>query len=386
MVISTFVEWMHVMETQYGPKTAFRYREHTGLREVTYTRYTADIRRYINYLEKKVPNVQGKHVGILARNSYQYAVCLFGTIAAGAVAVPLNVEESWDNIQYEIEFSDICCLFHDGEYQQKEWKLSEKYHHLLQDIEAFENADAEFDTEREGGPAGFPDRERPVLLLFTSGTTGRSKGVLLSEKNCFAPMSYFLKVVQANNGSEPRVFFMIPMYHISGLSGILTWTCLGCCLNLCNSMKHVYRDLAAMPSDHVSVVPMVLKMWYKDICRGKKERLGELKFITCGGAAVDAEIFKTFQQAGIQVQQGYGLTEVFGGGSTNSSPDPSKSASVGKPSPTCQFKFDDGEICIKSDSIMLGYYHDPEATAAAIRDGWLYTGDLGYFDEDGFCI
>lgn len=141
-----------------------------------------------------------------------------------------------------------------------------------------------------------------------------------------------------------------------------------------------------MPSDHVSVVPMVLKMWYKDICRGKKERLGELKFITCGGAAVDAEIFKTFQQAGIQVQQGYGLTEVFGGGSTNSSPDPSKSASVGKPSPTCQFKFDDGEICIKSDSIMLGYYHDPEATAAAIRDGWLYTGDLGYFDEDGFCI
>ncbi|MCD7917278.1 MAG: acyl--CoA ligase [Clostridiales bacterium] len=378
-MLTSFAGLLQRMEGDYAPRTAFRYWEDGAVRSVTYGQYAGDIRRFAAWLRANVPAAEGRQVGLLARNHYHYAVCLLGILTAGAVAVPLNVEENWDNIRSQIRRADLVCLLHDGDYLQREPALGEAFGGILAPLDGYTQAEPEAQAPARRNP------EEMAILMFTSGTTGRSKGVMLSEKNCFTPLRFFVQTSQVNIQMEtPRVFYVVPMYHISGLSGLLTWMAAGAALNLCISMKYLYRDLQAMPSDHVSVVPMILQLWYKDLRRGHRERLGELRNISCGGADVDAGLFAAFREAGISVMQGYGLTEIFGGGTMNCSTDPAKSASVGLPGEGCRLKLMDGEVCLKSDAVMLGYYQDPEATAQAIQDGWLHTGDLGYLDEDGY--
>lgn len=394
-MISTVYQHCIFMQEQYSGTTAFQYYddEKEQVQSVTFSQYIQDIQKFAIYLEKQFPDEKGRkrHVGIIARNSYHYMVCVMGIMLTGAVAVLLNQQETWENIRYEIEFADVGFLLHDGIYAEREPELVKKYGTILHGIDEYASFkyagmcsdDLKMISEKWKEKADVENRL--AMLLFTSATTGRSKCVMLSVKNLYAPMKYFMKAALRMQSEQTQKYFQIvPMHHISGVTTLLTWTALGITINICQEIRYLYRDLKLMPSSMTSAVPMVLMSFYKDIRRGKIERLGGLKSIVCVAAPANHEVFQTFREHGIVITQAYGMTEIGGSGTNNSSQDPAKELSVGKPGAGCLLKIDQGEICLKSDSVMSGYYKNPEATAEVIHDGWLYTGDLGYMDEDGY--
>lgn len=376
-MITTIHEYFNFIEENYANRIAFQYydEETEVVKAITYSQYVSDVRKFAMYRKAMFPDAEKKHIGILARNSYHYAVCLMGILLSGAVAVPLNLEKTWEEIQYEIELADIGWLIHDGEYELRESALRAKYGYMMQGIEEYTKNVSVIELENP------TDMEALAMILFTSGTTGKSKGVMISQKNIFTALEYFISI---RNKNCSGIFCMFPFYHISGISVILTFNVMGDTLNLCCNMKYLYRDLELMPSDIVSVVPMLLNIWYKNLSRGKASYLDHIKLIYCSSARVDSTVFQAFRERGIIVSQAYGMTEIFGGGTANPGQDVSKDRSVGRPGFGCQLKIQDGEICLKSDAVMMGYYKDQNATKEALQDGWLHTGDLGYVDDDGY--
>ena len=160
---------------------------------------------------------------------------------------------------------------------------------------------------------------------------------------------------------------------------------MGNTINLCNDLKHFYRDLAAMDSEVMAVVPVLLQTIHRDVVRGRRDRLGSLKVLTCGAASMDAGTMSDLVGAGFFICQMYGLTETVGDGAWNNSQDLADLHSVGLRDPKREYKLDDGELCIRGDSVMMGYYKDPAATAEVLdAEGWLHTGDLARIDERGY--
>lgn len=413
-MIATACQLVEHMEKYYAQRTAFQYYEAGAIHAVSYKEYAEDVKGFATWLKKSFSDIEGKHMGILARNSYPYMVAFLGILLAKGVAVPLNVEESRETIQYQIDFADVTGIFTDGEYEQREPLLKANYPEMLWNLE--EAVGQSKKAWKEGhGWTGKPDSgkkevhependrselsrladcteeewQRLMVILFTSGTTGRSKGVMLSGKSLFSRLSDAVGQCELLGGwaNTPvlKALLIASMCHVAGLAACFTWLAMGSVINLSRTMKYLYRDLQKMESDYCStVVPVILKAWYKDLKKGRKDRLGNLKTLICGAAPVDPVIFQEFEKHGITVIQAYGMTEICGGGTTNITKDPAKLHSVGKPGDGCELKIEDGEICLKSDTVMMGYYKDPEATKQVLCDGWLHTGDLGYVDSDGY--
>ena len=135
----------------------------------------------------------------------------------------------------------------------------------------------------------------------------------------------------------------------------------------------------------MAVVPVLLKSIYHDVMKGKRERLNGLRVLTCGAAMFDPAVLQDLMDRGFFIAQMYGLTETCGDGAWNSSQEGKYLTSVGHVDDSCQYKLEDGELCMRGDPVMLGYYKDPEATAEVIdADGWFHTGDLARKDEDGY--
>ena len=375
------------METNIADRVALRWydEDKKGVAEVRYAQYAQDLRRFVAFLRAEYGDVRGKRVAILARNSYQYVICMYGTVLAGAVAVPLNLGKNWDGISYELGLTEPVCILQDGEFAEQEPALTETYGSILQPMDAWAGYEPAQDvTEAE-------DLSALAFIMFTSGTTGRSKGVMLSQKNLFSAMPAFLdpfedvRTYTGWNTDEFSSLSALPMFHISAMTSLVSWSITGHCVNLCNNLKYFYRDLGAMRSDVMAVVPVLLKSIYNDVMKGRRERLNGLRVLTCGAAMFDPKMLSDLMDKGFFVAQMYGLTETCGDGAWNSSQEAKHLTSVGHVDLSCEYKLDGGELCMRGDSIMLGYYKDPEATAEVIdADGWFHTGDLARKDEDGY--
>ena len=386
-MITSLYQSLCNMETNIADRVALRWydEEKQGVAEVHYAQYAQDLRRFVAFLRAEYGDVRGKRVAILARNSYQYVICMYGTVIAGAVAVPLNLGKDWDAISYELGLTEPVCILQDGEFAEREPALAETYGSILKPMDVFAAYEpAEDVTEVENLSA-------LAFIMFTSGTTGRSKGVMLSQKNLFTAMPAFLtpfEDVRSQTGWNTDAFSSLsclPMFHISAMTSLVSWSITGHCVNLCNDLKYFYRDLGAMRSDVMAVVPVLLKSIYHDVMKGKRERLNGLRMLTCGAAMFDPAMLQDLMDRGFFIAQMYGLTETCGDGAWNSSQEEKYLTSVGHVDDSCQYKLEDGELCMRGDPVMLGYYKDPEATAEVIdADGWFHTGDLARKDEDGY--
>ena len=233
-----------------------------------------------------------------------------------------------------------------------------------------------------------------MMLMFTSGTTGRSKGVMLSERNMCASLHTYSEV--AENWITNRLpagqklplshMTLLPLFHMACFVCVMSYPPAGWALNLCGDIRDFYRDLGLMHSDVMASAPMLVETIYNDMKRGRVSRLNGLWDLCCSSAALDPKMLLELARNGFVVNQCYGMTETFGDGILNFTQVEKHMSAVGKPDDHVQYKLDEtGEICIKGDCVMLGYYKDPEATAEVIdADGWFHTGDLARMDEEGF--
>ena len=386
-MVHSLYQSLNNLETIYADRIGIRYYDEAkgGVVEVPFRQYAADLRRFVAFLRSRTPNPLGQRVAILARNSYHYVMCMYGAVLAGAVAVPLNTGKNWDEIRYELDLVEPMCVLHDGEYMSLEPALGQAYGDRLVPMDAFTAFEPAMDITE------VPDLSALAFIMFTSGTTGRIKGVMLSQKNLFTAMPAFLtpfEDVRSQTGWNTDAFSSLsclPMFHISAMTSLVSWSVTGHCVNLCNDLKYFYRDLGAMRSDVMAVVPVLLKSIYHDVMKGKRERLNGLRVLTCGAAMFDPAVLQDLMDRGFFIAQMYGLTETCGDGAWNSSQEEKYLTSVGHVDDSCQYKLEDGELCMRGDPVMLGYYKDPEATAEVIdADGWFHTGDLARKDEDGY--
>ena len=384
----TVYDMVAAMQEKFASRPAFRWVDDatTTVKEKTYGEFVADIRKMTGYLQGTVADLKGQRIAILSRTNYEYGVVTFGTMMAGAVIVTLNQKKTWPELEYELGLSEPALIFTDGiDYGYAE-ELKAAYGHKLRPMNAYEGS----------APAAFENRIDPDelrMLLFTSGTTGRSKGVMLSEKNYFTAIKMYIdgqKVmpeVAPKDMDQPFSHFtLVPMFHLSGFICYFAYGIHGWTLNLCADPRDVRRDMSMMHSDAMSTPPVLVEMIYNEIRRGNQEKLNGLWNLSCSSAILDPQILHYLVEHGIYINQCYSMTELAGYGLLNVVQEGEHLRALGKPDGFCEVKLDEtGEICVRGGAVMLGYYKDPEATAEAIdKDGWLHSGDLARVDEDGF--
>ena len=377
------------MEQEFPDHVAIRYVAEDGktVVEKKYREYAQDIRRMTAYLKAEVPDIKGRRIVLLSRNCYEFCVASFGIILAGGVLVTLNQKKIWDELEYELGLVEPALILNDGIDYGCRAELEAAYGPKLRPMDCYKDT-------APGELTNCVGHDDLMMLMFTSGTTGRSKGVMLSERNMCASLHTYSEV--AENWITDRLpagqklplshMTLLPLFHMACFVCVMSYPPAGWALNLCSDIRDFYRDLGLMHSDVMASAPMLVETIYNDMKRGRVSRLNGLWDLCCSSAALDPRMLLELAQNGFVVNQCYGMTETFGDGILNFTQVEKQMSAVGKPDDHVQYKLDEtGEICIKGDCVMLGYYKDPEATAEVIdADGWFHTGDLARMDEEGF--
>lgn len=377
------------MEQEFPDHVAIRYVAEDGktVVEKKYREYAQDIRRMVAYLKAEVPDIRGRRIVLLSRNCYEFCVASYGIILAGGVLVTLNQKKNWDELEYELGLVEPVLILNDGIDYGCRAELEAAYGPKLRPMDCYKDT-------APGELTNCVGHDDLMMLMFTSGTTGRSKGVMLSERNMCASLHTYSEV--AENWITDRLpagqklplshMTLLPLFHMACFVCVVSYPPAGWTLNLCGDIRDFYRDLGLMHSDVMASAPMLVETIYNDMKRGRVSRLNGLWDLCCSSAALDPKMLLELAQNGFVVNQCYGMTETFGDGILNFTQVEKHMSAVGKPDDHVQYKLDEtGEICIKGDCVMLGYYKDPEATAEVIdADGWFHTGDLARMDEEGF--
>ena len=377
------------MEQEFPDNVAIRYVAEDGktVVEKKYREYAQDIRRMVAYLKAEVPDIKGRRIVLLSRNCYEFCVASYGIILAGGVLVTLNQKKTWEELEYELGLVEPTLILNDGIDYGCRAELEAAYGPKLRPMDCYKDT-------APGELTNCVGHDDLMMLMFTSGTTGRSKGVMLSERNMCASLHTYSEV--AENWITNRLpagqklplshMTLLPLFHMACFVCVMSYPPAGWALNLCGDIRDFYRDLSLMHSDVMASAPMLVETIYNDMKRGRVSRLNGLWDLCCSSAALDPKMLLELAQNGFVVNQCYGMTETFGDGILNFTQVEKHMSAVGKPDDHVQYKLDEtGEICIKGDCVMLGYYKDPEATAEVIdADGWFHTGDLARMDEEGF--
>ena len=377
------------MEQEFPDHVAIRYVAEDGktVVEKKYREYAQDIRRMTAYLKAEVPDIKGQRIVLLSRNCYEFCVASYGIILAGGILVTLNQKKTWDELEYELDLVEPVLILNDGIDYGCRAELEAAYGPKLRPMDCYKDT-------APGELTNCVGHDDLMMLMFTSGTTGRSKGVMLSERNMCASLHTYSEV--AENWITNRLpagqklplshMTLLPLFHMACFVCVMSYPPAGWALNLCGDIRDFYRDLGLMHSDVMASAPMLVETIYNDMKRGRVSRLNGLWDLCCSSAALDPRMLLELAQNGFVVNQCYGMTETFGDGILNFTQVEKQMSAVGKPDDHVQYKLDEtGEICIKGDCVMLGYYKDPEATAEVIdADGWFHTGDLARMDEEGF--
>ncbi len=316
---------------------------------------------------------KGDHVGIMLKNEYDFMRMYMAVVTMGCVAVLVPMQTPVENVPYLCAGFDVKLLVHSrvfgGAFKAMNFA-----------IPVFSQDEAVGTEKAEKCADITPDT--PATIIFTGGTTGKSKGVLLSHGNLMR--GTVSSAYGTRNGFGARYYAIIPFTHVFGLirSGLAAFYT-GSYLFMCEDMKNIFKDLPVAKPTYLILVPGLAElMWSIMAQRGKEAVGGQLEVIICGAAAVPQKLVDRLAQFGVSLHPGYGLTEssnlVTGNVDPKNTP-----GSVGQLYAYQQAKVVDGELWLKGENIMLGYYNNPEANAEAFCDGWFKTGDLVEFDKDG---
>lgn len=395
MVYSTIREILIDAEKEYGKEDAVRFKVSKNEVEAkTYTQLKNDSESFSRVLEKL--GEQGSHIAITGVTSYEWIVSYLGTVNSESVAVPLDVSLPANELCELINRSDATLLVFDEIRKDVAAVAKEKCPKLKHIISMQKKtSDEEIKSfwellrENEGSFDILPKKDSLCTIMFTSGTTGKSKGVMLTHQN----MAENATCLDMKIPTRSVILSVLPIHHAYCLSmDILKGISLGSIICINDSLMRVAKNIKLFKPNLILMVPLMIETIAKKLedAQGlpakivKKTVFGkQFNTICSGGAYLNPALIDLFKKYDITILQGYGMTECAPVISTNL-PWKIKKDSVGKIMPNCRVKIVDNEIWVSGTSVMQGYYNMPEETAEALKDGWLATGDLGYVDEDGY--
>lgn len=410
-------------------KIAFRIKDKQGyIVNKTYLEFKTDV---VALATKLIDiGLKNKRIAIMGQNSYSWAVSYLAATIIGVV-VPIDKESSDDNIKQYLNVSESEAIIADNKYLKRidnfKSNLNKKILFVdMQNTMEYNNLQFYIDDGirlLSSGNHEFDDikinSDEMKVLLFTSGTTGKSKAVMLSHKNICSNIVSIAKIVKVDNNTS--VLSILPLHHTYECTiGFLLVIYGGGNIAYVEGLRYITKNIEEYKPTFILCVPLLLENIYKKIIKSLKASLpkkylkneniidnlpfylkfivkrkikktlgGKIKTFIVGAAAIKPEIVDGFYNLGIKVLQGYGLTEtsplVVGNNDFYY-----KSASCGMKIPGVEFKIDHpnennvGEIIVKGDNVMIGYYQNEEENKKVLIDGWFHTGDLGYVDEDGF--
>ena len=361
-----------------------------GDEQITYATLLAQVRALSDRLRQTHGLKPGERVAIWVKNCPEFPAAIFGTWYAGGVVVMINNFLKPDEVAYILKDSGAKIVISDQSLSEQQAKLNEllpglQYHF----VEKFSRDDI---PELE--PVRRFDHEL-AALLYTSGTTGRPKGAMLSHGNFLANVKSCAECLEMTH--QDRIIVMLPQFHSFMFTvGSLLPLLGGASILLVKSlhpMKHVLEEIIRHRGTVLPAVPQI----HRALASLPAGLELNLRLCVSGGAPLPLEVLHQFKQRfpHITLLEGYGPTESSPVASVNPIHGPQKPGSVGVAIPEVKLSIRDdsgkelpigstGEICIKGPNVMQGYWNQPEETANTIRDGWLYTGDVGHQDADGF--
>ena len=436
--ISDLKEMMLNSKKLYGERIAFYEKDKPGgtYEEITYKTLAEDIDNFGTAMMEL--GLENQNIAVIGESRYKWIVTYLSTVNGVGTIVPLDKELPINELEYLIERATVSAIIYSGKMEKPIKDIFKKYSFIkyIINMDASEDEDnnLSFDKLLEKGKDEINNNNKQFIeakinpnemkiLLFTSGTTGLAKGVMLSHKNI---VSNIIAVSKYVNTNEKDTFLsVLPIHHTYECTvGILSPIYQGSSVAFCEGLKHIVKNLKESKATLMLGVPLLYSSIYSKMMR-KAEKEGSLKklqkgiainnglkkigidkskklfskihealggnvrsFIS-GAAALDSQVGEFFRDIGIPIIEGYGLTECSPILSCNLDRLP-LSGTVGLALPEVEVEINNpdddgmGEIITKSDCVMLGYYKDEDATNEVIRDGWFYTGDLGYIDEKGY--
>ncbi len=319
----------------------------------------------------------GARVGLLMGNDYDFVRLFYALVTLGCTAVPFMMNTPPEALIAMIHKSELSALI----YGEMIAPLAQNLRPAAPALRFLAASGCGYGAEAPESADVAP--ATPAVILFTSGTTGKPKGTVLSHgalmrgafNGCFGYRGVF----------HQRYYALIPFAHVFGLvRSLLTAHLTGSLLYLCLDMKAFVRDLPVARPSIMALVPALADALYSIAMGYGMDALGgNLRLIIAGGAPVPPSLIQRFGALGIMVAPGYGLTETANLVSGNPAPG-QKPDSVGLIYEGQDYRLVDGELWLKGDNLMLGYYNDPEETAAAMQDGYFRTGDLARVDAEGY--
>lgn len=423
----------------YGDSPAFKVKNKIGqISDISYNRFREDIDSLGTALMSL--GLHGKKVGVAGANSYKWCTSYLAIGGGVGVVVPVDKELPFSDIKSIFEVSELDAIIFDTKFGEKIFEhrdeLPENLKYICMDLKEDSNGVLSYDKLLESGAHELEngnedyinsavDGNKLTVLLFTSGTTGMAKAIMLSADNICSDVRSIMGIVKINKGE--RILSILPIHHTYECS--VTFLCCiygGVTICFCDGLRYMTKNFEEYKPNILIVVPLILEKFYKRIEksmqkeRGAKAKValgslltkttglvgvdsssfffgqikkafgGEIRLIISGAAGIDSKIIKEMNRFGIKCFQGYGLTEcspiVICNNDKNIKPD-----SIGRPIPNVQAKIINedengiGEICVKGPMVMLGYYKNEEATKSVFDyDGWFHTGDMGRVDDDGY--
>lgn len=432
----------HMLETSatlYGDNKAFLVKKEKGepYQPISYRQTLQDVNALGTALIAK--GMKDKRIAVIGDNSYEWSITYLATVCGTGIVVPLDKELKANELMQLIANSEVSCVFFADRYEKIFREMLDSGETILKMLV---NMDSDVGNKKvyslktlvkdgnqllQEGDRSYLEaqinRNEMSILLFTSGTTGISKGVMLSHGNITEDLMSAPTVLDIR--STDTFFSILPIHHTYECTcGFLLPLYKGAAIAHCEGLKYITKNLAEAQPTVFMGVPAIFESLYRKIWQnvkkeGKEETLrkviainrktkrvgidlgkiflkniqavfgGKMRLLICGGAAINPDVLEGIRDFGINALQGYGLTECAPIAALNPDIAP-KAASIGRALPNFELKIVEaneegiGELCVKGGHVMLGYYHMPEATAEVIQDGWFHTGDLGYIDSEGY--
>lgn len=420
---------------KYGENNAYKIR----LEKNKYKTYThKDVRQMINYLGTRLIDLglKNKRIAVIGENRYEWEIAYLSIVCGTGIVVPLDKSLPQNELEKVIERSGVEAIFYSEKYTnilktivgrgigKLKTLISMDLKHHTEGIYSQNELISEGKNLVENGNKSFIDatidNEKMSIMLFTSGTTSDSKIVALSHKNL---VSNLMDIASSLDINSSDVFLsFLPLHHVFECTvGFLFSLYVGAETVFCDGIRYIVDNLKEYKVSVMASVPAIYERIFKIIRREiatsnnleeileneekyknssmeEKKKVfknihdmlgGNIKLLISGAASLDKEIEKKYRNLGLNLVQGYGLTEtspVIGIGTNKYH----KVGSIGKTVPSVEAKVVDcnkegiGELIVKGPNIMIGYYQNEEATKKAIVDGWFYTGDLARIDEEGY--